>query len=138
MGEQRPTRRREPVVLARWTGRRFVPLVIQQAVAPHLAEQRIERALARGEVGRRQPVDDVARVHIVRGDDGQNEELEQAFADLLELLQVEALKLPCASKVALPARPVKCSRTLHATGHVSGRAACRATGLPPLSWIVEE
>src|SRR3954469_2889164 len=90
MREQCPTRRREPVVLARWTGRRFVPLVIQQAVAPHLAEQRIERALARGEVGRRQPVDDVARVHIVRGDDGQDEELEQAFADLLEMLQVEA------------------------------------------------
>src|SRR5690349_18715177 len=71
----------ELVVLARRTGVRFAPFVVEQAVAAHLAQQRVERAFLRREVGAAQALEDVGDVDLADRDDAQDQEFEQAFPD---------------------------------------------------------
>src|SRR4029079_11678786 len=73
------------VVLARWTGIRLLPLVVDQPLAAQLAEEGIERAFLRFEFGLTQPAQHVGDIDLVARDDLQDEELEQSLPDRAEL-----------------------------------------------------
>src|SRR5262249_54480891 len=97
------------VVLARRTGVRFLPLVVDESLAAHLAEQRVERAFLGREVRLAEAHQHVGDVDLVAGDDLQDQELEQPLLDRAELLfdAHSDVKLPCLNKVAGRAKPVK-------------------------------
>ena len=80
-----PSQVGQAVVLARRTRRRLSPVVVEQALAPHAAEQRVERALTGREVGRRQALQDVRDVDIARRDDVEEQEFEEPLAERAEL-----------------------------------------------------
>src|SRR5687767_13284867 len=88
--------RREAVVLARRTRVRLLPLVIEQAVTPHLAQERVQRAFLRREIRRAETLQDVGRVNAVGGDDLQDQELEETPSDRGEsLVDTHCLKWEC-------------------------------------------
>ena len=51
LAQLQPALRGEAVVLARRSGVGLLPLVVDEPFAPQLAQQRIERAFLRGELG---------------------------------------------------------------------------------------
>ena len=100
---------RELVIFAGRAGVGFLPFIIEQPVAAHLAEERVEGSFLSGEVGLAQAAQDVGDVDLVRGDDLQNQELEQSLADRDEFLvdtHLFLLKLPCCNKVAVQSKGV--------------------------------
>src|SRR5438045_576039 len=51
LGKLRPALRGQLVVLTRWTGIRFLPLVVDRAFAPHFAQERSEERRVGKECG---------------------------------------------------------------------------------------
>src|SRR5882724_3453851 len=78
--------RGELVILAGRAGVRFLPLVVDQPLAPHLAEQGIQRAFLRGELGGAQALEHVGDVDLVARYNFQDQELEEPFPNRAELL----------------------------------------------------
>src|SRR5208283_1366912 len=76
---------RELVVLPRRAGLGLLPLVVHELLAPHLAEEGVERPLLGRELRSAQLTQDVRDVDLVRGDDLEDEELEEALPDGREL-----------------------------------------------------
>src|SRR5438876_5342211 len=82
----------EGVVLARRAGLGFAPLVVDEPLAAHLAQERVEGAFLRREIGVAEALQDVGDVDLVGGNDLENQELEASFADRGEFLsQVHGL-----------------------------------------------
>src|ERR1700733_7472759 len=84
--ELRPALGGELVVLARRSGVRLLPLVVNQFFTPHFAEQRVQRAFLSGEVCCRQKPHHVCDIYLVGGDDFQDQELQESLADRDEFL----------------------------------------------------
>src|SRR4051812_24151000 len=99
----------ELVVLARRTGVRFLPLVVDESFPAHLAQQRIERPFLGGELGRAETLQHVGDVDLVAGNDAEDQELEKTFPDGAEFLRhAHGLgKLPLLNKVVASRKEVK-------------------------------
>jgi hypothetical protein len=83
--ELRPAGGRQAIVLPRRTSVRFLPVVLHEILPTQFAEQGIERAFLRGELGAGQASQDVRHVDAAGADDLQHQELEESLADRGEL-----------------------------------------------------
>ena len=86
IGELRFALGGELVVLARRPGVRLLPLVVEQSIAAHLAQQWVQRAFLRREVRLAEMFQDVRGVDFVGRDNFEDQKLEQSFPDRRELL----------------------------------------------------
>ena len=91
LGEVLPSETGQAVVLARRSRRRLAPVVVEEALAPHPAQQRVERALAGREVGPAEALQDVRDIDLAGGHDVEDEEFEEAVAERAELCWIHVL-----------------------------------------------
>src|SRR5450432_1196370 len=85
MSELGTSRFCQAVVLARRPGRRLAPVVIQLALTPHLAQERVERAFPCRKVRRGQAPQDIRDVDVASRHDLKDQEFQKALAQRAEL-----------------------------------------------------
>ena len=71
----------QAVVFPGRAGVRLLPFVVEQALAAHLAQERVERALLRGEFRAGELLQDVGGIDLLRRNDLQQQELKETLAD---------------------------------------------------------
>ena len=82
----------ELVVLAGRSRAGFLPLVVHQLLAPHAAEQGVQRPFLGRELGGRQALEDVGDVNLLALDDPQDHEFEEATVVARNPLYIEWLE----------------------------------------------